>query len=329
MNFSAVFLRLKMMTILGTLLITSTIAYSQSLFYIRNFSQLENLKISYHYPDFQNPLLQMYSDSTSSESFEEIDISDLVKNVHLNQHKIQNQDEEDETTIHPDNYNKKIIESYVKGNYIISIAMLHDEGSFVYGVFKNDILLWKEFEKGFELIAIYPECIGGCLFCGAQFVEEYNSDTINVEFSGKSFGEEWGGRETFIIENDQIYFLMSTRFRKFTPYDRKGNPVVSASSYSTKKFFYNRKGDIIRENFTFDARYPDNTPVLLSSNTDSLKLYDLSINFPDEIPKYVRTISTSRKPVRVGPVHGNYITIFWEGKWFTTYRNNFIFPSSM
>ncbi len=312
-----------------TLFLFSTPLRPQSLFTIRNFSQLENLKISYNYPDFRNPVIEVYSDSTCTHLLEEVNVSPLVKVSGIYTEKDDDGEQaDDDATIRPDNYNKKIIESMLKGNYIVSISMLFDDNSFVYGVFKNDLLLWKEYDKGYELTAIYPECMGGCLFCGANFREEFDTDTIRIKYSGKSSGEEWGGEETFTIENDLINFISSTRFRIFTPYKKKGNPVLGASSYSIKKINYNRRGTIAHETFTFDARNPDDSPVMLPAVSDSLPLYRLSFEFPDKTPVYDQTIYTSGNPLRVGPIHGNYITVFWHGKWFATPRYNFRFSSS-
>ncbi len=298
---------------------------SQGIFHIRNFSELENIKVSYRYPDFLHPVLSYYADSTCTELVQNIDVSELTKFSILN--KDLTPDEDDLAVINPENYHKKIIESLSKGHYIISLSMLYDVQSFVYGVFKNDLLLWKEFENGYELIAIYPECIAGCLFCGAHFVNEY-CDTLTVRFSGRGLGEEWGGSEKFIVEDNELVFIQSTRFRNFSPYNDKGNPTSDASSFTIKEIHYDRKGEISDQKFYFDARHADNTPVLLPSSSDSLQLYQLSRDFPDARLDYIKTIKTTNLLFRVGPVHGNYIPVFWEGRWFVTYRNNLTFPES-
>lgn len=317
---------LRALSLISVLLLTIPIkSPAQGIFHIRNFSELENIIISYNYPDFHHPVLSFYADSTCTVLVENFDISELTRFSVLN--KDLTPDEDDLAVVDPDNYHKKIIESLSQSHYIISLSMLYDDQSFVYGVFKNDLLLWKESEDGYELIAIYPECIAGCLFCGAHFINEY-SDTLTVRFSGRGLGEEWGGYEKFIIEDDALVFLQSTRFRNFTPYNDKGNPTSDASSFTLKEIHYSRDGQIIDNKFYFDARHANNKPILLPSRTDSLQLYQLTQDFPETDLTYIKTIKTTNLLLRVGPVHGNYIPVFWEGRWFITYRNNLSFPDS-
>lgn len=318
--------RIALFVVLIFLMTSKLFSYTDDKLAIRRFDQLENVEINYNYPDFHHPVFRLYDDVTGNSVLEQSDASKIARFNLLNEDSAP--EEDDQAAIKQNEYTKRIVESITKNRYIISIAMLHQNDSFIYGNFKNDLLLWKEFPEGFELVAIYPEILGGCLFCGAQFVD-YSGDTLAVEFNGKGLGEEWGGKVYFTIKGSALIFLKNERYRKFIPTEERNNPVPGAYSWVIERFFYNEKGRKTHEEIHFDARNPDNTPVKLQCLSDSLDLYQASVNYLKAPLKYIMTAAVNKGEIRVGPVQGTFIPIYWDGNWYITPKKNMLFPAAL
>jgi hypothetical protein len=289
---------------------------------IRKFDELENIDIIYDYPDFSHPRIRFTANEQNEPVVREVEASHIARFCDVNSEIAP--DEDDLTTIAHDNYTKKIFESISHGYYIVSLAMLYQDGQYIYGNFKNDLLLWKETPEGYELVELFPESIGGCLFCGSHFTE-YSGDTLVINFDGKGPGEIWGGKEVFTIKDNTIRFIRSERFRRFIPFRGKANPITGAISQTVAQYFYDAQGNLKSSSIFFDARFSDNKPVFLYSKSDSLQLFEASADFLHKPLKYVKTVSSAKKQIRVGPVQGNLISIFWEGRWYLSRRNDFLF----
>ncbi len=292
--------------------------------YIQRFDELENVELDYHYPDFEHPIFRLYSSERADSLVFEADASQLTRFTVLNIDPAQ--EEDDQTTIKQNTYKKKIVESITHKGYIVSIAMLHQDNNFIYGNFKDDLLLWKEYPEGYRLVAIYPECVGGCLFCGTEFTN-YAEDTIQVEFTGKGLGEEWGGKTSFYINDNQLHFFKNERFRRFVPTRDRCNPIADATSWVIEEYYYDKRGRQTDEKINFDARNADGTPVRLTCLLDSLGLYEASVNFSKKPLHLSTTVPSLGTEFRVGPILGNLISVSWQGKWYLTPKKYFAFPT--
>ncbi len=288
---------------------------------IRKFEDLKKLEIVYNYPDFEHPRLQIYNDTLLTSLQNTLDVSSVTKFLTAGHH--DSTKEWDDTSFKGGLYQKKIIESLIQNDYIVSLAMFHDENDFVYGDFKYDLMLWKDRPKGYELVAIYPEAIGGCLFCGANFTS-FSGDTVQVEYKGSSLGEEWGGRATFIVQDVSLFFYKEEMFRTFLPFRKYGNPVQNAHSESIKELYFDHNHNIIKKRLYYDATLPNGEPVTLHAISDSLKLYRVTLEFPEPDPPYVKTVFVGNVPLKVGPIQGNMIPVFWDNQWYVTYRKYLI-----
>ena len=203
------------------------------------------------------------------------------------------------------------------------------EDLIVQGHNRSDIVMWEKGEDGFTPVKIYPEAIGGCLYCrvGGMTLKD---DTLNIPYRGRDVEDTWGGEKLAVISGDSIYLhrlgwlSQSNYISGYTPGDIYGNPVPTASHSIWHFEYYNRVGELLNRKLVFDAWYPDGRKVYLNAKSDTLTLYDPLIPSPcQSCPPFlfVKTINVGTDSIRVGPVQNHnilHIAVYWENRWFFT-----------
>lgn len=222
-------------------------------------------------------------------------------------------------------YYKRSMITVESESHAFTAAGLSIEDKFEQGHIRSDIVMWEKDINGFTPVRIYPEAIGGCLYCNLDSMI-LTLDTLQFSYSGRDVEDKWGGKKIAIISGDSIYVHMLGWFSQYNyiPSEGSGNPVATASHLIWNLRYYSPLGELLDKKIEFDAWYPDGRKVYLNTKSDSLDLYDPLILSPcTSCPYflYVKTVNVDIDSVRVGPVKNFnilHIAVYWEDKWFYT-----------
>ena len=274
---------------------------------ITEHNNFKNIEIVYNLPDFLNPKLNIYSDSTKMKlvnSFE-------TKHVLKPSKKLKETDWNKEWKMdgRPPRVAKKQIVDVIQLNsyFIITAAELESWHK------PYDVLIWKNFKGKFILVSHYPEFIGGCLYCRIRFIE-INKDTLTFNISGTDEGSIWGSKEKYVLKEDQLYKIFIQKIEGFT-YEEKDN--IRYNRFF-KNYYYNENGEYTKS--SIDCIYKINgRDQYAYSKTDSLKLFLVTADYMPYRPKLVKTVSLKNDSIRIGKFISGKVTVLWEDEWYITY----------
>ena len=277
--------------------------------------------ITYRSIDYENPIFSIYEDSIFATTISEFDADSLLRFSSINP-KLRKSNWSNKLISRRGEYIKRTFRHVISDQVAVSIAGLYVEDTIHQSHYQSDIILWSKIENIWKPIAIYPDALGGCLYCRVADMQIVG-DTLKIIHRSRDDGDYSIIEIEFIINDKELIPHMRKYIKGSFPAEgpQYGNPVSGASNKRITIETFDQKNDEPTLSYSFEAKRADGSEIYFKSANDSLVLYLPDVKRygrRDPRSKPVETIYMGDDSIMVGPMGGGYIAVYWNSKWYKT-----------
>lgn len=284
--------------------------------------------ITYRFIDHENPIIRIYEDSTFDTFITEFNADSLIHISSINP-KYRNPNHSNKLINRHGEYVKRTFRHVISDPVAVSIAGLYFEDTIHQSHNQSDIILWGKIENNWKPIAIYPDALGGCLYCRVMDMEIIG-DTLKTKFRANYDAGSYSIIEIeFIISDEELIPHTRKFIRGAIPMEghRSANPIPGAGYKRITIETFDRKNGEPSLSYSFEAIRTNGSNIFLKSSHDSIVLYLPDVDRygskdPRSMP--VDIVYVGDDSIRVGPIRGGFIAVYWNSRWYKTTRDQVI-----